>query len=477
MLKHSSLCQNGAVAVLALLLCAITAQAAGNAERWLSVPVPGHWRACDSLEQCAGYNQQWWTRFGDPTLDTLVALAVENNYDLAGAARRIAVARAAVGQARAAYYPAFQLNAGYTRQRTSGRTTAVDAGAVTTDYFSGSVAMSWEVDVFGKITAQVRQQKANVQVSAAEYAGVLTSLRAQVASTYIGLLVSRAQLAVAHSHSISQAEVVRTAESRFEAGLASKLDVAQAKTMYYSTVAQIPLLEASIDASVNALCVLTAQSRADLPAGVYATDQPLPDWRQAVGVGVPLDLLRRRPDVVQAERQLDVAAAALGIARREYLPSLTIQGSVSTVAHRFDDLFSHQSLGYSIAPTLTWTIFDGFARRYAGIAAAETLRAQADAYNLAVITAIEEVRNAASRYSATLEYMTRTSIVVENAQESVNLSFDLYRQGLTPFTNVNDAELNYLTYENNLVSARGEALNALIDLYKALGGGWDPDNE
>lgn len=439
------------------------------AEELPAVPLPAQWTASDSLVVAAdsGTDACWWRSFGDATLDSLVDMARRNNYDAAAARSRIEMARAAVGSARAAYFPTFGLNASYARERTAGETN---------NLFSGTVTMSWEVDVFGKITAQVRQRKAQVKLSAAEYASVMTSLDAEVASTYIGLLSARAQLVVARTHAESQLHIVHTTEGRFESGLASKLDVAQARTLYYSTIASIPMLEAQIEAGVNALAVLTATERADLPAGVFDSSR-LPDYRCIVATGVPADLLRRRPDIVEAERRIDIAGAALGIARREYLPSLSIAGSIGTTAHRAGDLFTDGSFTYSIGPSLSWTIFDGLGRRYAAAEAREDLHAAVDAYNLAVLNAVREVNDAIVRYGATTQYIARTQDVVDNAAESVRLSVDLYRQGLTAFTNVDDAEMNYLTYENSLVTAKAQAINALIDLYKALGGGWNQDQE
>lgn len=429
--------------------------------------LPAQWCISDSLltDTADADNARWWQAFGDVTLDSLVTLARHNNYDAAAARARIDMARAAVGSARAAYYPNLGLSASYARERTAGESYNV---------FSGTVTMSWEVDVFGKITAQVRQQRAQVRLSAAEYGAVMTSLEAEVASTYVGLLSARAQLAVARTHTASQEHIVQTTEGRFESGLASKLDVAQARTLYYSTIASIPMLEAQIEAAVNALAVLTAVPRGELPQGVFSADT-LPDYRNIVATGVPADILRRRPDIVEAERRVDIAGSALGIARKEYLPSLTIQGSIGTTSHRAGDLFTSPSFTYSIAPTLSWTIFDGLSRHYAAVEARENLRAAVDSYNMAVLNAVREVNDAITRYGSTTEYIALTRQVVENAAESVRLSVDLYRQGLTAFTNVDDAELNYLTYENSLVTAKAQAINALIDLYKALGGGWQQD--
>ncbi len=173
-----------------------------------------------------------------------------------------------------------------------------------------------------------------------------------------------------------------------------------------------------------------------------------------------------------AEKSIDVAAAELGIAKKDYLPSLSISANVGTQAHAFGDLFTGPSFTYSVAPTLSWTLFDGFARRAATASARENMQIEIENYNLTVLTAIEEVRNALARYSATLKYIERTAKVVESSEEAVNLSLDQYKQGLSDFYNVVEAQLNYLTYQNSLVAARGEALTSLIDLYKALGGGF-----
>jgi len=238
----------------------------------------------------------------------------------------------------------------------------------------------------------------------------------------------------------------------------------------YSTVASIPLLESSIEASYNALGVLLGVDRASLPASVFEP-RPLPEHYQLAGTGTPLELLRRRPDVVAAEKNIDVEAARRGVTRSEYLPSLSVSASIGTSAHSVDDLFSRQSLSYSVAPTLSWTLFDGLGRRAASAQAKADMEAMIDTYNLTVLTAVEEVRNAAAQYKATLKYIESLGNVVKYSQESVELSLDRYTQGLSDFYNVVQSQLTYLSNQNSLVAARGRALISLTDLYKALGGG------
>lgn len=416
-------------------------------------------------------NAEWWRGFGDPLLDSLITLGEEGNYNLAAMDRRLAAARSQLRGARGAYAPTVDVSAGYTRERTSGRMAGRTGDAITTSFFDAGASMSWEIDVFGKIRSQVKQAKANVEVTAAERDAAMVALDAEIAQTYIKLLVERQQLEVARKHGENQKHILDITEIRHNTGLVSKLDVAQARTLYYSTIAQVPMLEASIESSCNALATLLGVLPDSLPAGVRQM-RPLPDRCLLPDLGVPADLLRRRPDIVEAERNVVLAAAELGIERSAYLPSLSLQASVGTQAHNAGDLFSGPSFAYSVVPTLSWTLFDGLRRRNATAAARAVMEAQVDAYNLAVLTAVEEVRTAMETYTASLEYIRRVEEVVTNAEEEVTLSVDLYKQGLTYFSNVVDAQLNYLTYQNTLVQARGNSLTALVNLYKALGGGW-----
>ena len=414
----------------------------------------------------------WWRRFNDATLDSLIILGEKNNYDAAAAVRRIAIARAQLGTARSAWFPQIDVSAGYNRERSSGRLQGRTGNASTMSYFNAGASLSWEIDVFGKVARQVEKASEYVRLSAAEYGGVIVALDAEIASAYISLLVSRHQLEIAETHAVNQDSILGTVETRYRTGLASKLDVAQAKTLYYSTIASVPLLEASIEASYNSLAVLIGVLPDSLPSGVYA-DHPLPDHVGLPDVGVSADLLRRRPDIAQAERNISMAAAELGIARSQYLPSLSLTATIGTLAHNFNDLFSKQSTTYSISPTLSWTLFNGLSRRNSTAAAKENLQMQIDSYNTTVLTAVEEVNNALASYSASLRHIARLEQVLENCLEEVRLSFSLYKQGLTQFSNVVDAQQDYLTYQNTLVEAQGTSLASLISLYRALGGGWN----
>jgi outer membrane protein TolC len=196
----------------------------------------------------------------------------------------------------------------------------------------------------------------------------------------------------------------------------------------------------------------------------------MPRYQQVVSVGVPMDLLRNRPDVVEAERTIEAMALSLGIARKDWLPTLTLTGEFMTQGRSVNDMFKHHSYSYEIAPKLSWTLFDGFARRYNTAEARFQLESAVESYNLAVMTAVQDVDNAIVTYSNALRYISDIENVVESSRRAEELSVDRYKQGLTSFTAVANAQMSYLEYQTTLISAQGQAAIALIDLYKALGG-------
>lgn len=427
---------------------------------------------CDSVFTIVGaVSSQWWKIFDCPMLDSLISVGQENNYNIASAAKRLEIARSQLRQARGAYSPVIGLSAAYNYGRTAGTMTSFDTEPEKSSYASVAASMSWEIDVFGKIRAQTKHASENVAVTAAEYDGVMLSLQAGIVQTYIDLAVHTRQLEVAREHISRQGRTVEITEDRFKAGLESKLAVAQARTQWLSTQATVPPLEASIESDKNALAVLLGISRAQLPEAL-SNSIPFPPYNQLPPAGVPADLLRRRPDIVEAERNIHLAAAELGIARSAYLPSLSLTANIGTDAHRPGDLFSSPSFGWSVVPTLSWTVFDGFARRNAAAAARFAMEAAIDNYNNSVLAATEEVRNAMAMYIAAVKTISLEEQAVEASIEQTNLSLDLYKQGLTMFSNVVDAQLTYLTNQNSLITARGNALTALVELNKALGGGW-----
>lgn len=405
----------------------------------------------------------WWRGFGDPLLDSLISEAEDGNFNLEVALRRMDAARRQVDVARSGYYPQVSVNAAYERARHDG------ASAST---YSLGASLSWEIDLFGKIRTTVRRNRAQYRASRADWVATMQSLCSQVAATYVGLRMTQSELAVAQAHIGRQDTIVNLAQTRYECGLTSKIDVDQALTVLYSTEAAVPQLKAAVQGYINSLALLLGVYPDEIAARVGAP-APLPEYAHPVALGVPAELLRRRPDILAAEQQIEAAAAAVGIARKDYLPSLSLQGTVGVSAGRPGDMFTDRGFEYSVAPTLSWTLFDGFARR-AGVAAArDDLAAAVATYNYTVLNAYCEVANALENYRQALEQAEHYQQAADAAAELLDLSLNLYTQGLEEFTVVANAQVDLLSYTNSVISSHGAAMTALIDLYKALGGGYN----
>lgn len=453
--------------LLAGSVCSTTAQTSDR--QILKNSLPERWTYASDIEQTLPADDNWWKRFNDPLLDSLISVAMDNNFDVLTALGRINMAKAQVKSAEAGYYPTFGLSAGYTKGRNAGAISGSKVPSTNSSYFNLGADMQWEIDVFGKITAGVKNKKALYHASRADYMATMVSVAADLATYYFNLRVFQRQLYVTNQHLASQQRVVDIVKARFEAGLVSKLDVAQALTVYYSTEATIPQLESSVKQAENAIAILIGVYPEEIISRLEAP-WTTPDYRHLVPAGVPANLLRRRPDILAAEYEVSAYAASLGIAKKDFLPTLSLNGSIGVAAHDAKDMFKNNSLEYSIAPTLTWTLFDGFARKHAVAEAREQMKIGIENYNLTVMTAVQEVDNAMIAYSSALRAIDSYTRVIEQCDESFHLSVDLYKEGLTSFTNVVDAQINSLTYANSLISARGNTFISLINLYKALGG-------
>lgn len=459
-------------ASLCLISCLSAKADDPQGKQYLEIPFPDEWRAfCHDRQTNEVSDPRWWQRFDDAILDSLMEIALSNNYDIRMAAKRIEIAQASVGSARAGYYPTVGVAGSYTRGRSSGLSASRHGDAADYGYFNAGVTMNWEIDLFGRINSQVKAAKGNLMLSRAERSAVKVSLEAQIASAYVQLRVQQAQLQVANEHSQRQLKSLEIAKARFEADLSSMMDVNQASQVYYSTIAQIPLLENSIHNSITVISVLLGQAPESLMS-VLEPSRPMPGYVQIVAAGTPLDLLRRRPDVVEAEEQIGICATKLGIAKKDWLPTLSLAASAGTQAHDARDLFKSNSLTYSVVPTLSWTIFDGFARKYNIASARLDMENAIENYNFTVLTAVREANNALSTYFSDLKYIDKQIEVVNAGAGYADRAFENYKSGLSPYINVADAQMTYLENMNTLISAKGQALNALIDLYKALGGGW-----
>lgn len=466
-----------------IALCAastLTAQVPG------SIPEAGHDPGSvkylvDSLPVAWEYNQQyfqttpsddpWWDGFNDPVLTDLIHRAVANNYNVLVAQQRIEAARQMWRQSKAAYWPTLGVSAGWTKSQQSGRLMKDRTPVEKTDYFSLGLSLNWEIDVFGRVTAQAKAEKANWQASIADYDATLVSLCSNVAKAYFQLRMAQAQIGVAKANLATQDTLLSIAQTRYDCGLVAQVDVVQAQMVVAQTQSTLPPLKATVATSINELAVLL---------GVYPdkiadliTPKPLPKTPPMTVYADPRELLRRRPDIVAAERQIAQQAALLGVAKKDFLPALALQASVGTASHDLRHLFGSGSLTYSIAPTLTWTVFDGFARNARVAEARANLEAEIDTYNNSVITAVQEVNNAMIDFQAVSDRLAIERQLLKYSLRELDLQTDRYRQGLNDYYDVAQALLNVLEYQNNVTQLEASELTGAVGIYTALGGGWE----
>lgn len=446
---------------------ALPVKASDDNEDYLAMSMPGQWTPQQQYYQTNPAEDSWWTTFDDPVLTRLIEKAVKNNFNVASAVKSIEMAQKSIRQAQASYYPVFTANAGWTKEKESGAAMRSE----NLSYYSLGASMSWEIDVFGRIYQNVKAKKAAYNVSRADYDAVLVSLCANLATAYIQLRTYQEELRVAKMHIESQRYVCKITEARYEADLGNMLDVTQAKVVLYETESSLPSIEANVQTMKNTICLLVGQYPGTLD-DLLSDDGKMPDYLQNISAGVPQDLLRRRPDIVEAEMTLSEYAAEIGIAKKDFLPTLSLTGSIATTSKNLDGLFGSNSLEYSIAPQLSWTIFEGLARNYAVAEAKLQFEAAIDSYNYTVMSAVEEVENALTEYASLVKAIDLQKRVVEESHKSMQLSFELYRSGLTMFTNVVDGQISWLTNQNTLITMQGNALASLVKIYQALGGGW-----
>ena len=325
--------------------------------KYLDHALPEAWQENDSdFQQTLPVDDQWWKNFNDPTLDSLIEVAVKQNYSVLMAADRIAMAKANLRIQQGSYSPILGLAAGWTRQQSSGHTSNLPQ--TITQYSDAALSMNWEIDVFGSIRNRVKAQKENFAASKEDYNAVMVSLCAQVASAYINLRKLQQEVEVVKKNCLSQQAVVKITEKRYETGLVSKLDVAQALSVYYDTKASLPMLEAGIIQYTNALGVLMGLYPWDVRE-IMETRKPLPEYIETIGIGIPANLLLRRPDIRAAERLVNARAASLGASKSDWWPKVFVKGSVGFASHDLDKLVNHSSFTYEIAPVISWNFFQG----------------------------------------------------------------------------------------------------------------------
>jgi outer membrane protein, multidrug efflux system len=421
----------------------------------------------------------WWKSFNDPDLDALIGTAVQSNLTLRVAEGHVREARAAREVVAGGRWPSAAASAAYSKNR-YGAHAYPPIGAipgVPLDYNLYNVGFdaAWELDLFGGIRRAVEASSA--EVGAAEYArrDVLVSVLAEVARDYIDARAYQERLDITRQNIAAQEAIVGLTRSRYQSGLASDLDVEQAAALLTATQAQLPALESGFAQSVYQLSVLLdEQPGAMLEKMSHATSIPLTP--PAVPVGLPSDLLQRRPDVQRAERELAASSAQIGVAKADLFPKFSLVGALGITSTSTNNLLEYASRYYSAGPTVQWNLFAGGSLR-ANVRVQQARAEQAlDTYRQTVLVALEDAENALVAYAKEQDRRRSLAQSVQSSQTAFQLSSELYRAGLVDFLNVLDTERTLFTARDGLVESTELVSLDLVQLYKALGGGWQQDS-
>jgi multidrug efflux system outer membrane protein len=412
---------------------------------------------------------QFWKQFGDETLDKLVDESLNANHDLRIAVGRLAEARAARHQSLYDLGPTVTATAGHTTQQTS----AVQFGfPFTSSYYDAGFDATWELDLFGRVRRSVEASSAELQGAEASLRDAQVSVIAEVARTYFELRGEQNQLAVAKKNVENEQESFNLTDARLKAGRGTEFDTSRARAQLSTTLATIDPLEAAVQRSIHRLGVLTGRDPNALQA-LLSPVKELPELPKNVAVGDPGTLLRRRPDIRVAERQLAASNAEIGVAVGDYFPKVTFTGTFGYEAKAPSGLGTSASRFYSIGPGISWAAFD-LGRVHARVAGAKARTNTAVAqYEQTVLKALEETENALVTHARTRGQLVHAADAAEASAAAAKLARVRYEGGIVDFLEVLDAERTQLQTEDQLAQTRTATATSLIAVYKALGGAWE----
>jgi NodT family efflux transporter outer membrane factor (OMF) lipoprotein len=403
--------------------------------------------------------QTWWFILDDPILDDLIEKANEGNLDLKTAMSRINQARAQLG----------------IRVSENGLLAPPSGNVDQTNLHRAGLDSTWEIDVFGRISRSVESASANLDASIENYRDIMIILYSEVALNYIQVRSLQARIQYAQNNIKLQKGTLQLTKDRLKAGLVPELDVEQAKLNLANTESVIPSLRSRKIQAINRLSVLIGQPPGQLEE-LMLNAQNIPDINEEIIVGLPAELLRQRPDIRSAERNLAAQTAQVGVATADLYPSFSLSGTFALEAQNLDDMDNWDSRTWGFGPAFRWNLFDGDRIR-SNIRFQEALTEELLLqYEQTVLLALEEVENAMVAYKEEQIRLEATERSVVAAQKSVELVDTLYRSGLTDFQNVLDMQRSLSIQQDQLAESEGFVVQNLIRIYKSLGGGWSIDS-
>jgi outer membrane protein, multidrug efflux system len=473
-----------ALVALPLLLSAC---AVGPNYRRPQTNIPPQWMAPATTGTRLGAeppDQRWWKSFHDAELESLIERAAAANYDVKISVARLEETRAASGIAKSAFYPQVSAGVSAERIRQIGVGLVPSSGTVEgvrpqifpyeINNYQGSFDASWELDVFGRIRRQAEAARADVRASDEDRRNVLISVFGDVGRYYAELRGYQLRLEIANKNVSVAEDELKLTRDLAQAGQVTERDVAQAEAQLESVRAQIPQLTSAIEVTIHRLSVLAGQQPAALDTELRV-ESPLPVLPPDVPVGLPSDLLKRRPDIRNADAQLAAATARVGVAKADYFPTFTLFGSAGRQATQLHELTLGLGNFFAAGPSVSVPVFTG-GRIRSNVALQSARVKEAGAlYQKTVLTSLEETENALTSYAEEQSRRDHLEATVRASQDALDLTNAQYRAGLADFLTVLDSERTLFENQDLLAQSQTTLVADLVALYKALGGGWVPE--
>jgi NodT family efflux transporter outer membrane factor (OMF) lipoprotein len=434
-------------------------------------------KECDDLSK-------WWTVFNDPVLNDLICFAYRQNLSLRAAGFRVLEARAQLGIDIGNLFPQTQSATGDFKWNAISRETANNflqlgqtGGAVGGPAFKRwfgqwdlGFNLAWELDFWGRFRRAIESGAATLDASVEDYDDVLVTLLGDVATNYVNLRITEQRIKYAQENVDLQRETLKIVEARLRAGTTTELDVDQARSTLEQTEATIPELQIALRQSSNQLCILLGIPPEELRARLGPG--PIPSTPVEVVAGIPADLLRRRPDVRRAERQAAAQSAQIGVAEADFYPHISITGTLTYSAEFFKNLWRPDALAGNVGPTFTWNILN-YGRILNNVRLQDAKFQELVAtYQNTVLNAGKEVENGLVTFLRAQQRTKFQAASVDDAAKAVKIGIAQYKTGTVDFTRVTQLELTVAQLQDTLALAQGEIATGLIQVYRALGGGW-----
>ena len=423
---------------------------------------------------------EWWKAFDDSMLTSLVERAIAANLDLRLAEARVRQARATRAGVAAGFWPTLDASASYQRNYNGSNSNGSRGGGKSFDssgvsLFQAGLDAAWELDFFGGVRRSIEASEADLQAAVDDRRDVLVSLVAELGTNYIDLRGIQQQIAIAYKNLEAQEHTAEITRKRHQAGFASGLDVANAEAQVATTQSLIPGLESAAQTAIYSLSILLGREPAALLPEL-AAEGVIPPTPPEVPVGLPSELLRRRPDIRRAEAQVHSATAQIGVATADLFPKFSLSGSFGYASNTLGSLTNWTNRFWFVGPMVSLPIFNAGKIR-SNIEVQNALQEQALlTYQKTVLTALKDVESALVAYAKEQEHKKSLSEAVTHNRKAVELSLQLYTAGRTDFLNVLNAQRSLYVSEDALVQSIRNVSTDLVALYKALGGGWEEES-